>query len=226
MAKNHTEKECLNYIGEACYPLYSKSFINWNGKTEDTGKEYQELFSAYIYERLENNALPGVSKLDFDRYCEKDRDLSKEGTGEEKVQRKFYQKEFKDFGMCIWYELRANKNGKGIDLVFFNKETNALTVCELKHNSKETLLRAALELQTYYQSIQWEKALAELRERAKEINIAMPEDLSKVPIKKCILINKGCKATSSLNEDGSLKENSALKKLLDAFEMKVEIYEI
>lgn len=223
MARKYTEEECIKYIEEAQPPLYNKNFINWNGVTENTGKDYQEVFSTYIYERLDNNALPGITKLDFDHYCKNDRKPDKRGQDEEKVQREFYNGRRtldKKFGESVWYELRTNKNGKGVDLVFYNENTNDFTIFELKYHSGETLLRAVLELQTYYQSIQWEKALAELREKT---NGKIPDDLNKIHIKKCILINKECDAYKTYHAVKE-KEDSSLKKLLDAFDMEVVVY--
>lgn len=207
----YTKKDCLKFIDESfdrkdLNALYKENFICYTGKSTDTHESYQEIFAARIMERLQESTakeLPYVTKLSFAHYCKNKRDLSKKGEGEEEVQRQFAKGERslqKEYGKFLWFELRVNANGKGVDLVYYNEEKQTLNLFEVKHDSSESLLRAALELQTYFQKIDWDLALDELRTEANKKGMKMPEDHRKVRIQKYVLLNGNCKSEKNTGE--------------------------
>lgn len=231
MSRIYTESTCLQKIhdaylnGNVCR-LYDEKFIkSWNGVTSDSGREYQEIFAEFIYFRLIDGKLPMVDKCKVETYCEIDRqDAIRDN--EEGVQRDFFfgrRKLSAEFGIPVWFELQTNDpgQGKGIDLVYYNETTLEINIFELKYrNSTETLLRAVMEIQTYYQRVDWDKVIQALIKRGKVHSSRVAK------INKYILIDKNSKkiAAKYMNISNS-SSDSYVKKLLDAFKIQVIFYE-
>lgn len=208
--------------------LYGKSFItSWNGKTSDTNEEYQEIFAEYIFHRLVDNNLPMIALSGIENYCEHERTYVKRDN-EEGVQRDYYfgkRKLDDSFGVPVWFELQTGEKGqgKGIDLIYCNNNTQELNIFELKYNSTEPLLRAILEIQTYYQRVNWIKAFSDLKQARENKDKISCADISK--INKYILVNKGCIPLYNKYEAIKSSTDSYVKKLLDCFEIEVVIYD-
>lgn len=229
MAKTYTKQDCLKeiaavYESGSLNTLYQKRFIQWNGTTSDTDEEYQEIFAKYIYDRLIDGRLPLISVCNIQEYCKIPRNINKEGTNpEEKTQREYYgpnktRKLDEKFGEPIWIELQAISQsvGKGIDLVYYNEKTSEINIFELKyHNKGETLLRAVLEIQTYYQKVDWYKALIGLKKH----NEIETNYISK--INKYVMFDKECKWIYHKYE--SLTDDSYVKKILDELKIGVVV---
>ena len=204
--------------------MYSASFLVRKGQTVDTNRPYQEVYAEYIYNHLENDSIPSIS-IDEKNYCRKARQ-EKNGKGEERIQRDFYfrgKSTDKKLGKCIWFELDVHRNGKGIDLVFFNDVTNELGIVELKYeNDGEPLLRPVVELQTYYQRINWEKALEGLRKWVP----TLPQR-NEITIKKYLMLDKGSRSCADFDLITQQEGNSEsyVKKLMKAFAIEVIPYQ-
>ena len=155
-------------------------------------------------------------------YCTVERRDGK-AVGEEKVQRDFYfdrRKLDEKYGIPVWFELQTGEHGqgKGIDLVYYNQATREINIFELKYdNVGETLLRAVLEIQTYYQRVDWYKALKGLKRWGKITSDYVAK------INKYVLFNSACR--NIYKKNSSLTENSFVKKLMDEFQVGVEIIE-
>lgn len=224
----YTKEHCLKVIAEIyekgnLNKLYDKPFIkHWNGKTSDTKEDYQEIFAEFIFNHLFNGKLPMVSVSNVKAYCEVDRQDAIRNN-EEGVQRDFYfgRRKLDDkYGKPVWFELQTGSDGqgKGIDLVYNNKDTYELNIFELKYNnSQETLLRAVMEIQTYYQRVDWEKAVKALKKR----ELIQSDYLAK--INKYVLVNEPCR--NILKKYNSLSDDSYVKKLIDEFNIGVVVYE-
>lgn len=226
MSKKYIEEECRSQIFKLYESgnlnrLYANKFLNRYGKTLDTKQEYQEVYARYIYSHRFDGKLPMITLCNVKEYCTEDRHDT-EAENEEKVQRDFYFKRRKldeKFGIPIWFELQTNGlgQGKGIDLVYYKQDTAEINIFELKYNSKESLLRAVLEIQTYYQRIDWNKAVSALKARG----LIQSDYISK--INKYVLFNTGC--TNIYNKYNDLTDESYVKKLIDEFNIGLVIYE-
>ncbi len=230
----YTKKEATQKINEVfesndLSKLYGKSFIkSWNGKTFDTNEEYQEIFAEYIFNRLVDNKLPMITLSNVKNYCEHERKYVARNN-EEGVQRDYYfgiRKLDDLYGLPVWFELQTGEigQGKGIDLVYCNNNTQELNIFELKYNnSKEPLLRAILEIQTYYQRVNWNKAFNDLKQARENKDKISCAGVSK--INKYILVNKACTHLYNKYEEIKDSTDSYVKKLLDCFDIKVLIYD-
>lgn len=221
----YTESKCIEeiaelYATEKLNKLYAKGFINRRGNATDSGTPYEEIYAQYIYERLIDEQLPFVYLPEVKQYCGEDRAEEKPADKEEAVQRDFYKLKRslnEKFGKPIWYELQVHRNGKGVDLVYYNDETDEINIFELKFdNRNDTLLHTLLEIQTYYQRVDWGRAIKALKDKER----IKRDYVSK--INKYLLINKGC--TYIDKKYNSLTEDSFVKKLLDAFKIEVVYY--
>ena len=225
----YTEEACIAKIS-ALYEkkdlskLYDQAFIkSWNGKTSDTRREYQELFAQYIWERLVDGRLPMINVCNVKEYCTVDRqDAIRDN--EEGVQRDFYfgRRKLDDkFGKPVWFELQTNREGqgKGIDLVYYNEQTEEINLFEKKYaNKKEGLLRAALEVQTYYQRVKWYAVAQALLRRG------LIGSLHVSKINKYILVDEqSVRIVKKLREIEAGGEGY-VKKLLDAFQISIVHY--
>lgn len=232
MPIKYTEAKCVYQISELYHTgnlnkLYDKDFLNRYGLTIDTKREYQEIYAQYIHSRLLDGRIPMITLSDVNKYCTIDRhdvvQNDREGIqNEECVQRDFYYgRKLLDekYGKPIWFELQTNGHGqgKGIDLVYYNKDTFEINLFELKYNSKESLLRAVLEIQTYYQRVDWWKAVEALKAR----DLIQSDYISK--INKYVLFNRDC--NNIYDKFKGLTDNSYVKKLMDELNVGIIIYD-
>ena len=228
MPRKYTKEKLQSKIEEPfsnknCNSLYRLGCINYGGKVKGEEITYQEVIAEYIYNKLIDNGLPYISLCNVRNYTKCER-TDKSGEGEEKVQREYFNgKEMPaghDLGKCIWFELPAIRNGcgKGVDLVYFNSENGQLSIIELKYESDESLLRPILEIQTYYQRIDWKKAIDDLKKR-ELINYN-----GKISIKKYIMFDKASEYIYKKYREIENDENSNLNKLLHAFDIGVIEY--
>lgn len=222
-----TEKIDKVFASNDVTKLYGESFIKWNGITGDTNEEYQEIFAEYIFHKLVDNKLPMIAPSGVENYCEHERKYVARNN-EEGVQRDYYfgiRKLDDSYGVPVWFELQTGEKGqgKGIDLVYCINNTQELNIFELKYNSEEPLLRAILEIQTYYQRVNWSKAFNDLKQAKENKDKIFCSSVSK--INKYILANKGCACLYNKYEAIKDATDSYVKKLLDYFEITVVIYD-
>ncbi len=229
---DYTSEECNKQIKAIMQgpmnKLYKSSFIKRKGKVKDEDISYLDFFSKVINKKcLFRDKISGewlllkIEKSKMNNYFKHDRQ-NKEGKGEEQIQREYGKKIRKldsKYGECIWFEMAMYSNGKGIDLLFYNKESNVLNIIELKCKSSETILNAILEIQTYYQMTYWEKAFKEIMDRGiidrELISNAYPE------VRKFIMIDEGSdmhKTYMNINEHKDLSE------LINKFEIQIITY--
>lgn len=145
--------------------LYRQPFINWRGETRDDNKQLfteiiaEELLKSDITKKL--NSLSPIKRKDY-YVGTHDGNIARQTYRREEIlaKRLFnYSREGNDLGelgKIFDYQVplksvRDDNAGK-IDLVSLNVKASTAWLVELKwQNSKETLLRCALEIATYYQ---------------------------------------------------------------------------
>jgi hypothetical protein len=148
-------------IGTNAKNLYKSKIVNYTGKTSDTNKFYTEVIAQYIldqhnyFENILENSRQSTYKVQTHN---KEMEIPKSNRKEEILAITMY----KELEQVIDYQVPLkNKRGDDfgkVDLLI--KKDNDLFLTELKgSNSKETLLRAVLEIETYYRTIDKAKLL-------------------------------------------------------------------
>ena len=135
------------------------NILNWNGVTkDDSSKYYINIISEKIYPKVVD-MLKKIPFIDRKNGFPKRKKGEKTRIGKFKISERDIAEciELNDLGDNIEFEipLNAKRSDRGvgkIDFLTYNKDTDTITIVELKApNSTEGLLRAAFEIQTYYQ---------------------------------------------------------------------------
>jgi len=150
--------------------LYKDKMVNYSGKTSDTNERYADIITdtllknITIFDSIE--CVPRKNSYKIDSHDGTIKNL-KSNRVEEKIALNLYKKNFDDPGIFIDYQvpLKNSKNNRlgKIDLV--SLKDNTYTIIELKKGgNKESLLRCALEIMTYYQRLDKKKYIEDLKE--------------------------------------------------------------
>lgn len=144
--------------------LYKSYCIKWTGKIKGTDIYCTEFISDKLLEKIKMfDKIPAISRMKT--YCTNSHlnpKISKTNRHEENFAKQITGVTLNGLGTIIDYQVplknkQSEKAGK-IDLISFNETTKILYLIELKHgNNNETLLRAILEIYTYYKIIDKEK---------------------------------------------------------------------
>jgi hypothetical protein len=148
--------------------LYKAECINWKGKTTDTKEFYSEVIAGELLKDL--HLFQGINTVTRTKksyltksHCKIKIDLCDSNRNEEIFAKRITGLEFEKIGLILDYQipLKDKQKDKGvgkIDLISYNNETKTLFLIELKYSgNKETLLRAVLEIYTYYKIVDKDK---------------------------------------------------------------------
>lgn len=204
--------------------LYKKSFVNRRGTTAGIPRYYTEIIAEEVLEWLRHNRLKDkIVTVGREEYVVPGRDRrKKEKTNrqEEHSAKELYsycrggEYEISGLGNIIDYQIPLKKTSKDegvgkIDLVAYGRKDNAVYLIEYKFhkNYSDTLLRAVLEIATYYQQLSLENIL---KSYSKELHGATEND-----IRKAVLLDEGCRAYKEAKELSSKrpKLSELIKKL-------------
>lgn len=181
--------------------LYKKDFVNWRGSRSSEDQYYSD----YIAKKLLtlDDPFSEISKSDRHSYFVETHDgVTEKHTNrtEEIFAKSLLRHQLKDLGKVIGYQMplkekQSDTYGK-VDLVSFREDDSTAFIIELKMaDKKETLLRAALEIETYHQIIKEKKLKNYLKKKEDRFGITQPDELK---IKKAVLF--------ALNKTGTPKE--------------------
>ena len=166
---SYTKTAIITDINEAAVNMdtfYQKPFVNYRGKTSDTGEYFTEVISKWLLEHAEKlNEIPKIMRK------ESYKTASHDGTPPSSSLRReeelvamalFRQRIVPGLGEVIDYQTplknRRNDTAGKIDVLSFDGHT--LHVLELKKkDSTETMLRCVLEGYTYMQTAYLPKLL-------------------------------------------------------------------
>lgn len=216
--KKHSKEDVLKLVSEEIKDinnLYKANRINWKGKTKEN-----EDYSEVIAEKLLKEEIKGkLSKIP--EICrEENYNRSHDGKTQRKTNRQeeifakelFNSKrEFINLGKIIEYQIplknkRSDKGVGKIDLISYSEKPQCVFIIELKFgNNNETLLRAILEIATYYQILCKKKFLKDY-------------EFSNMAIKKAVLL---CEGSNSFNEAKDLNKRPQLRKLIEELDVKI-----
>lgn len=221
MAKTYKEIEAISQIQyfskSSLDRLYKENFINRIGQTTDTQRCYADIYAEYI------NNLPFIEipQKERDNYKVKSHqniekiEIKDTGERERNIAKALVKKryELKGIGIPFDFEIPLSQREDGvgkIDLVAKDDTNRIFYLIELKDDdSKESLLRAALEIFTY------SKQLNEVQFKSEFI-------LNEYTLKKCIILFKG---TEPANMAERLKDLPNLKKFISDNQIDIFIFE-
>ena len=159
--------------------LYQEDCTNYTGKTTDTKDLYSDLIAEWLVERnvkgLFVEQVKPISRretyktADHKPMTPEERDSIHEQRQEEQwIARSLLHSKFDHVGEIIDYQtpIKDSHDDKGVgkvDLLAYCEDRNVLSVIELKRKRKndETVLRAILEVCTYYHQLDKEKLKAD-----------------------------------------------------------------
>lgn len=200
--------------------LYKSKCINWKGKTLDSEEYYTEVISGELSKKEKLVLLRKIDQIDRGNY---NVDTTHNGKHKGDTNRKeeifairLKGKKLEKLGLVIEYQVplkgkRSDDAGK-IDLI--TSTNKSVYIVELKYvDNKETLLRAILEIWTYYKQLNKVNFLKSFK---------LPKQIKIEDIRKAVLLSVGCNA---FNEAKELSKRPELKKLAKALGVDIFLLE-
>lgn len=224
MPIKYSEAQTIDAISKALeepLSVYNSGCCNWRGKPNDSDRYYTDIIAEKILSQYDSWVdFLERSKIKRENTANVSRSNSKPSNEqsnriEEQIAKKMYGQtwygigEVKGFQVPLKDKLDAQNKGRGkIDLLSVTEDGD-IAIIELKRpGSRETLLRCALEIETYYR-------ISDHSQLGKDFGI------SSNTIKKVILIEKG----SSPNNDLKTDQRWVLE-LINKAGISVLVYEV
>jgi len=170
----YTKAELLDKVDEWLTPekvsmLYATDFINYSGITADTKEKYTEVISERLLDNLD--ALERIERItrksSYKTAGHEWKPInSASPRSEEQIARNMMGQIYNYIGKIIDYQtplknVQADNAGK-IDLLSWNEEKKCAYILEFKvQDSRETLLRCLLEIDTYSRIVDFKKLIAD-----------------------------------------------------------------
>ena len=237
--KEYTEKEIIEQfsLGEVGKRPYQYACVkDRNGPISKNKKPYIETISEIVFKDESKGIVPYINpKTDFGYSKEGRKDTDDMLVKEKRLcsgwldKGSFSDSEIDDIlGIPCERELNIEPGtNAGADLVSYNKKTKELFLIEVKgritngkYTTPETLLRAVLEIKTYYESLKSERIFKRILETCKDPNKTGMRNATS--LRMAILIPKGCNAAKQLNKDRYPYTN----KLIEKWGIKVFCFDI
>lgn len=215
--KDYLENEIIEQFttGEIGKRPYQYSCVkDRNGPRNKKKKPYIEIISEIILNDESKGIVPYINpKTEFD-YSETGRDDTKDmAIVEKRLCRDWLRNGFSDnkiksyLGIPCERELNIEPGtNAGVDLVSYNEKTKELFLIEVKgriakgkYTTQETLLRAVLEIKTYYESLKDEHVFKKILKTCRDVNKTGMSNATY--LRMAILIPKGCNAAKQLNKE-------------------------
>jgi len=195
--------------------FYKEKFNNYIGKTSDTEEYYSEIIAAELlntpefFDKIKSIKRESIGKSYLTK-SHHDGTFSineKSNRHEEKFAKLLFDKNnnYSSLGKIIDFQVplkdkQKDKAGK-IDLISFDKNNSTLYLIELKYGENtETLLRAILEIYTYYKIVDEGKLKNDFKNLLLEAS-----DFEKIQVKPAVMLvkdleKKHCKSFLELEE--------------------------
>ena len=187
MPIKHNKEKIINYLKEdVCKEqitsLYDKKYVKYLGQVINSNQFYYDIIAEYLLDHVDlfESNIHKISRHSVGKTYNEKRGQLKDDykiyKDEVLYAKSLYQKEFDLLGKIIHYQTPIYNSKKkkigAVDLLSFKE--NMLSLIELKmfHND-ETLLRAILEIATYYMCIS-------VTELLKDFNLPLDTKIQKV----------------------------------------------
>lgn len=186
--------------------LYDADCIKRKGTTAKSKELYSEIIAKKLMEgniREKLDKMPSITRNKSyytENHC--NIEIKENNRKEENFAKRITGMELGTLGLIIDYQipLKDNLGNKGlgkIDLISYNKKNKNLFLIELKYeNNKETLLRAVLEIYTYYKIVDEKKLKKDFLER-EFLGCVDPDEITILP---AVLLDPKCNAYKELKE--------------------------
>jgi len=230
--KQEIERKTSNYSSDIGN-LYKDSIVNYTGITSDTKELYTEVISEVILKNLKLDIFsnltisrqtsyytPAHSKIEIKPYSNR---------LEENFAKRLVGLEIGVLGKVLDFQIplkdsTVNKGLGKIDLLSFNNKTNTFYLIEFKNNTNnETLLRASLEIYTYYKSIDQGKLVSDFLQNHPYLDSKKNTSIDSFKIKPIVLLTKETNANKELQDLNSRPNLKTLLKQLDIFFFSINI---
>lgn len=171
----YTRTQILDQCREALKDkntFYKKDFINYRGKTSDTGEYYTEVVAEFLCDHITDymNGINCITRKGPYKTKGHDGNYNPDSNREEEIIAMQIFRQSKDYspynliGEIIDYQTplksSANDEAGKIDLLSF--DGNIMRILELKKpDSKETMLRCVLEGYTYLKTVDTDKLISD-----------------------------------------------------------------
>lgn len=218
MANAYSLKATTEHLENALADInafYNASCLNWGGKTSE-GLYYSEIIAENLLRLGIKNRLSQILPIRRKNYKADHDGATQRKTNrlEEICAKELYKKDLPYIGTMIDYQVplkarQADKAGK-IDLIAYRENQKNALIIELKFkDNKETLLRAVLEISTYYHMLSHENFLASYEEF---------QGFKPLNIRKALLLGEG---TRSYDDAMNLERLPNVRRLMQELEMEI-----
>ncbi len=173
-------KQCEDAFGDK-KTFYQQPFINYRGRTEDTGEYYTEVIAAFLCDNIAlfTNGIDTITRKITYKTESHDGAITNPDSCrvEENDAKKMYDKTYAFVGKIIDYQTplydKSRAEAGKIDLLAYDGST--LRILELKKcDSNETMLRCVLEGFTYWKTVDKPKLLSDFNLPADTVIKACP----------------------------------------------------
>lgn len=227
MSIKYSEDEFLNKIKNCDQwkneELYQQDFVNYEGKTIDSKRKYTEILAEKLYndelkinikkidkskEKESYSPIHNKEDVKFTNYKPEDIERNEENIAKRMFQIGSMTKQSEEY-FVVDYQVPVNRiysssDGK-IDLILTT--SSSIVIGELKGNeSKESLIRAILQVETYFRKVSHEK---------------LRKCYNKENIEKAILLFKNTRPF----EEFSSNDHMWMKKLLNKYNISILLVE-
>ncbi len=206
-------------LGSTFENFYNLRVLNYKGRVKESGVFYSEVIAEELLQRDIGKLLENIEKITRTKSYfvhEKKIAVRKKNRVEGDFAKKLFngKKTLGNLGKVIECQVPLKDTSKSkagkIDLISRNSKGD-LYLIELKYGTnKETLLRAVLEIVTYYHRLNRAKLIEDFSRKFKELS---------GKVRKAVLLGED---TQAYREAKSLSERPNLKRLID--ELGVEIF--
>ena len=229
MGLKYTENEIKDawksYFNKTILNLYDQEFVKHTGTCKGSGTFYTELVAKLIMDNgivKKLSAIEPITRKVSYRIKNRNNEDRETNRHEERMAKKMCSDELVlgKLGKAMDYQIPLKNTQKDtagkIDLFAYDEATKTIYLIELKGDkSKETALRAVLEIATYYQLLDKGKFLEDYKEFFKEHNIKT----TITNIKKAVLF---CEGTSPAKEVKEKRKH--LSNLMKELDVEYEIF--
>jgi len=200
--------------------LYNSRCINWKGKTLDSKEYYTEVISSELLKEEKLVLLEKIEQINRVKYNVDTHDGQHNGDtnrAEEIFAMQLKGKKLEKLGFVIEYQVplkeKLSDDAGKIDLITYANESVYIVVKYI--GNKETLLRAILEIWTYYKQLNKVNFLNSFK--------LLKQNKTK-DIRKAVLLSVGCNAYNEAKEL-SISKRPKLKQLAKALDVDIFLLE-
>lgn len=208
---SHTKRNIVELAENHMFAyMYQMPWVNYSGKTKDTGEYFTEIVAKTLLKSdFTQQHIPAFIRNNYRISSHQDQTISPAGSkrAEEIKAKGLVAIDFEVLGRILDFQIplkgKQSDNAGKVDLIAHNQKKGTVTLVELKYgNNKETLLRAGLEIWTYYHQLNKEAFLRSYGEL---------KGLTADNIRKAVLFGSGTRAHKEALDIGNRPQ---LRKLL------------